>query len=45
MRRVVPIMKANGGYVISSDHSVPDSVSLETFRAFVELGKQLGSYR
>jgi len=44
MRRVVPIMKANGGYIISSDHSVPDSVSLETFRTFVELGKQSGSY-
>lgn len=44
MRRIVPIMKQNGGYVISSDHSVPDSVSLEQFREFVRLAKELGTY-
>jgi len=44
MQRVIPIMKKNGGYVISSDHSVPDSVSLEDFKAFVELAKKLGTY-
>lgn len=45
MKRVVPVMKTNGGYVLSSDHSVPDSVSLEEFREFVSLAKQLGSYK
>jgi len=44
MRRVIPGMKKNGGYWIGSDHSVPDSVSLETFREFVRLAKELGSY-
>ncbi len=44
MAEVVPKMKAGGGYWLSSDHSVPDSVSLETFRQFVELGKKLGSF-
>lgn len=44
MRRVIPVMKEKGGYVISSDHSVPESVSLEQFRRFVELAKELGSY-
>jgi uroporphyrinogen decarboxylase len=44
MRRVVPVMKRGGGYLISSDHSVPQSVSLETFRTFVELAKELGQY-
>jgi uroporphyrinogen decarboxylase len=44
MRRVVPILKQNGGYIFSSDHSVPSSVSLENFRAIVELAKELGSY-
>ena len=39
-----PVMKKNGGYWISSDHSVPESVSLETFRQFVALAKELGSY-
>ncbi|MFH0796766.1 MAG: uroporphyrinogen decarboxylase family protein [Candidatus Omnitrophota bacterium] len=44
MRRVIPIMKQGGGYFISSDHSVPQSVSLESFREFVRLAKKLGSY-
>jgi uroporphyrinogen decarboxylase len=44
MQRVIPVMKAQGGYVISSDHSVPESVSLETFGQFVNLAKGLGSY-
>jgi uroporphyrinogen decarboxylase len=44
MRRVVPVLKEKGGYVFSSDHSVPDSVSLEGFRYIVEPAKELGSY-
>lgn len=44
MRRVIPVMKKGGGYWASSDHSVPQSVSLEEFRRFVELAKELGSY-
>ncbi len=44
MERLIPIMKAGGGYVISSDHSVPDSVTLQQFGEFVTLAKKLGSY-
>jgi uroporphyrinogen decarboxylase len=44
MRKTVPAMKASGGYIFSSDHSVPSSVSLENFRHIVELAKELGSY-
>ena len=44
MRRVVPILKQNGGYIFGSDHSVPDSVSLEDFRRIVQLAKELGKY-
>jgi len=44
MRRVIPAMKENGGYIISSDHSVPETVSFETFGEFVRLAKELGSY-
>lgn len=44
MERVVPTLKENGGYIFSSDHSVPSSVSLEDFRAIVELAKRLGSF-
>lgn len=44
MRRVVPALKKDGGYIFSSDHSVPSSVSLEDFRRIVNLAKELGSY-
>jgi uroporphyrinogen decarboxylase len=44
MERVIPVLKENGGYIFSSDHSVPSSVSLENFRRIVELAKKLGAY-
>jgi len=44
MRRLVPTLKQNGGYILSSDHSVPSSMSMENFRRFVQLGKELGGY-
>lgn len=44
MKRVVPAMKRDGGYIISSDHSVPESVSLEDFRLFVSRARELGKY-
>jgi len=44
MRRTVPVLKRNGGYIFSSDHSVPSSVSLEDFRRITDLAKRLGAY-
>ncbi len=44
MRKVLPVVKESGGYIFSSDHSVPESVSLEGFRHIVGLAKRLGSY-
>jgi uroporphyrinogen decarboxylase len=44
MQRVVPGMKQGGGYIFSSDHSVPSSVSLEDFRGIIALARELGSY-
>ena len=44
MRRVLPVLKQSGGYIFSSDHSVPSSVSLENFRRITSLAKQLGAY-
>lgn len=44
MRRLVPRLKEGGGYIFSSDHSIPDAVSLEDFRRIVALAKKLGSY-
>lgn len=44
IRRVVPVLKENGGYVFSSDHSIPNSVSLGNFRAIIEEVKRVGKY-
>jgi len=44
MEKVVPVMKENGGYIFSSDHSIPSSVSLNDFKQIVALAKKLGSY-
>ena len=44
MESVIPKLKENGGYIFSSDHSVPSSVSLEDFKNIVEYAKKLGKY-
>ena len=44
MRKVLPVVKESGGYIFSSDHSVPSSVSLENFRYITGLAKELGAY-
>jgi uroporphyrinogen decarboxylase len=44
MEKLVPALKQGGGYIFSSDHSVPSSVSLESFRQIVECAKRLGTY-
>jgi uroporphyrinogen decarboxylase len=44
MARLIPVMKQSGGFVISTDHSIPESVSLATYREFVRRAKELGRY-
>lgn len=44
IKRVVPVLKENGGYIFSSDHSIPNSVSLENFREIVKTVKEVGAY-
>ena len=44
INEVVPILKEKGGYIFSSDHSIPNSVSLENFKKIVETVKKVGSY-
>lgn len=40
----VPVVKGNFGYVLHSDHSIPDQVEYESYRYFVERGMKLGHY-
>ena len=44
IRRVVPVMKQNGGYIFASDHSIPPHVSLDDARAIFSEIKKSGSY-
>ena len=44
IERVVPIMKQNGGYIFSTDHSIPSSVRFDDYRETVELVKSIGSF-
>jgi uroporphyrinogen decarboxylase len=44
MRRVIPVMKENGGFILSTDHSVPSCVGVEDFRRIIALAKELGAY-
>lgn len=44
MERIIPIMKEGGGYIFASDHSIPNSVSLETMRQITDLAQKLGRY-
>jgi len=44
MKRVIPVMKENGGYIFGSDHSIPSAVSLKDFKGIIALAKKLGSY-
>ena len=42
--RLVPVLKENGSYIFSSDHSIPNTVTLENFRAITDEVKRVGRY-
>ena len=40
----VPVVKGKFGYVLHSDHSIPNQVKYESYRYFVDRGLELGHY-
>ncbi len=40
----IPTVKQNFGYVLHSDHSIPNTVHYDTYRYFIQKGLELGSY-
>ena len=44
IERVVPQLKENGGYIFSSDHSIPNAVSLDNMKAIMAAVKRAGKY-
>ena len=41
-KKILPVVKGGGGYILHSDHSEPPEVDYETMMYFVERGKKLG---
>jgi uroporphyrinogen decarboxylase len=41
----IPVVMGNYGYVLHSDHSIPNTVEYSTYRHFVDRGLELGTYR
>ena len=44
IREKVPVLKENGGYIFSSDHSISNKVTLEAMKQIVAEAKKAGSY-
>lgn len=44
IREKVPVVKQGGGYIFSSDHSIPDNVSLERYQWMLEFGRHYGAF-
>lgn len=44
IENLVPKLKENGGYIFSSDHSIPNTVSLENFKTIIDKVKKVGKY-
>jgi uroporphyrinogen decarboxylase len=44
VQSALPVLKESGGYIFSTDHSIPDSVSLKDFTEIIQMAKELGKY-
>jgi len=40
----IPVVKGHYGYVLHSDHSIPNTVDYATYRYFIDRGLELGRY-
>jgi uroporphyrinogen decarboxylase len=44
LEATIPLVKQGYGYILSSDHSIPDTVHFHTYRHFLAKGLALGTY-
>jgi uroporphyrinogen decarboxylase len=44
VRRDLPVLMTDGGYIFSTDHSTPSNAGLEDFRRIVAVVKEVGVY-
>jgi uroporphyrinogen decarboxylase len=40
----IPTVMSNNGYVLHTDHSIPQQVDYDSYKYFVERGLELGTY-
>ena len=40
----IPLVKGRNGFILHSDHSIPESADYESYRYFLETGLELGRY-
>ncbi|NLF36958.1 MAG: hypothetical protein GX584_07405, partial [Clostridiaceae bacterium] len=40
----IPFVKEGFGYVLHSDHSIPNTVNFDTYQYFINRGLELGTY-
>ena len=40
----IPFVKQNYGFILHTDHSVPESTNYDSYRFFVDYGLKLGTY-
>ena len=41
----IPVVMGSNGYVLHSDHSIPNTVYYDTYRYFIQKGLELGTYK
>lgn len=44
LEKKLPTAMENGGYILHSDHSIPQQVEYETYKCFLEYGLEMGIY-
>jgi uroporphyrinogen decarboxylase len=44
LQKKMPIAMEGSGYILHSDHSIPNSVNFETYKYFVQRGLEIGTY-
>jgi uroporphyrinogen decarboxylase len=44
LERKLPAAMAGSGYILQVDHSVPSTVTYETYKYFVDTGRRIGTY-
>jgi uroporphyrinogen decarboxylase len=44
LQEKIPAVKEGYGYILHSDHSIPDQCEYSTYRPFVDRGMELGTY-